>query len=60
MQIVSFAHHLQNPFVFLFVAPVAVSATILRPAVTAMLSSARRMEIHRYGSTRTRWLPSVR
>jgi two-component system sensor histidine kinase RegB len=30
---------LQNPFVFLFVAPVAVSATILRPAVTAMLAT---------------------
>ncbi|MDZ4693083.1 MAG: hypothetical protein SH849_17360, partial [Terricaulis sp.] len=30
---------LQNPFVFLFVAPVAVSATILRPAVTAMLAA---------------------
>jgi two-component system, sensor histidine kinase RegB len=30
---------LQNPFVFLFVAPVAVSATILRPAVTTMLAA---------------------
>ncbi len=30
---------LQNPFVFLFVAPVAVSATILRPTVTAMLAT---------------------
>jgi two-component system, sensor histidine kinase RegB len=30
---------LQNPFVFLFVAPVAVSATILRPSVTAMLAA---------------------
>lgn len=30
---------IQNPFVFLFVAPVAVSATILRPAVTAMLAT---------------------
>jgi len=30
---------LQNPFVFLFIAPVAVSATILRPAVTAMLAT---------------------
>jgi two-component system sensor histidine kinase RegB len=30
---------LQNPFVFLFVAPVAVSATVLRPAVTAMLAA---------------------
>jgi two-component system sensor histidine kinase RegB len=30
---------LQNPFVFLFVAPVAVSATILRPALTAMLAA---------------------
>ena len=30
---------LQNPFVFLFIAPVAVSATVLRPAVTAMLAS---------------------
>jgi two-component system sensor histidine kinase RegB len=30
---------LQNPFVFLFVAPVAVSATVLRPAVTAMLAT---------------------
>jgi two-component system sensor histidine kinase RegB len=30
---------LQNPFVFLFVAPVTVSATILRPAVTAMLAA---------------------
>jgi two-component system sensor histidine kinase RegB len=30
---------LQNPFVFLFIAPVAVSATILRPAVTAMLAA---------------------
>ena len=30
---------LQNPFVFLFVAPVAVSATILRPVVTAMLAA---------------------
>ncbi|MBC7768584.1 MAG: ActS/PrrB/RegB family redox-sensitive histidine kinase [Phycisphaerales bacterium] len=30
---------LQNPFVFLFVAPVAVSATILRPTVTAMLAA---------------------
>lgn len=30
---------LQNPFVFLFVAPVAVSATILRPAVTAILAA---------------------
>ncbi|MES1157317.1 MAG: ActS/PrrB/RegB family redox-sensitive histidine kinase [Alphaproteobacteria bacterium] len=30
---------LENPFVFLFVAPVAVSATVLRPAVTAMLAA---------------------
>lgn len=30
---------LQNPFVFLFVAPVAVSATILRPVVTTMLAA---------------------
>ncbi|WP_395647470.1 ActS/PrrB/RegB family redox-sensitive histidine kinase [Terricaulis sp.] len=30
---------LQNPFVFLFIAPVAVSATILRPVVTAMLAA---------------------
>lgn len=30
---------LQNPFVFLFVAPVAVSATILRPSLTAMLAA---------------------
>src|SRR5690606_14901623 len=30
---------LQNPFVFLFVAPVAVSATVLRPTVTAMLAT---------------------
>ena len=30
---------LQNPFVFLFVAPVAVSATVLRPQVTAMLAA---------------------
>ncbi|MBN8608056.1 MAG: ActS/PrrB/RegB family redox-sensitive histidine kinase [Caulobacterales bacterium] len=30
---------LQNPFVFLFVAPVAVSATILRPSVTAILAA---------------------
>jgi two-component system sensor histidine kinase RegB len=30
---------LQNPFVFLFVAPVAVSASILRPVVTAMLAA---------------------
>jgi len=30
---------LQNPFVFLFIAPVAVSATILRPSVTAMLAA---------------------
>ncbi len=30
---------IQNPFVFLFVAPVAVSATVLRPAVTAMLAA---------------------
>ncbi len=30
---------LQNPFVFLFVAPVAVSATILRPALTATLAA---------------------
>lgn len=30
---------LQNPFVFLFVAPVAVSATILRPAVTTVLAA---------------------
>lgn len=30
---------LQNPFVFLFVAPVAVSATVLRPAVTALLAA---------------------
>jgi two-component system sensor histidine kinase RegB len=29
----------QNPFVFLFIAPVAVSATVLRPAVTAMLAA---------------------
>ena len=32
---------IQNPFVFLFVAPVAVSATILRPAVTAMCCACR-------------------
>lgn len=30
---------LQNPFVFLFIAPVAVSATILRPTITAMLAA---------------------
>jgi two-component system sensor histidine kinase RegB len=30
---------LQNPFVFLFIAPVAVSATILRPVVTTMLAA---------------------
>jgi len=30
---------LQNPFVFLFVAPVAVSATVLRPAITAVLAA---------------------
>jgi two-component system sensor histidine kinase RegB len=30
---------LQNPFVFLFVAPVAVSATILRPSITAILAA---------------------
>jgi two-component system sensor histidine kinase RegB len=30
---------LQNPFVFLFVAPVAVSATILRPSITAVLAA---------------------
>ncbi len=30
---------LQNPFVFLFIAPVAVSATVLRPAVTAILAA---------------------
>ena len=30
---------LQNPFVFLFIAPVAVSATVLRPQVTAMLAA---------------------
>ncbi len=30
---------LQNPFVFLFIAPVAVSATILRPTVTAVLAT---------------------
>lgn len=30
---------LQNPFVFLFIAPVAVSATVLRPAITAMLAA---------------------
>jgi len=30
---------LQNPFVFLFIAPVAVSATILRPSITAMLAA---------------------
>lgn len=30
---------LQNPFVFLFIAPVAVSATILRPSVTALLAA---------------------
>jgi two-component system sensor histidine kinase RegB len=30
---------LQNPFVFLFVAPVAVSATVLRPAITAALAA---------------------
>jgi len=30
---------LANPFVFLFIAPVAVSATALRPAVTAMLAA---------------------
>ncbi|MGE0594743.1 MAG: ActS/PrrB/RegB family redox-sensitive histidine kinase [Hyphomonadaceae bacterium] len=29
----------QNPFVFLFVAPVAVSATILRPVLTATLAA---------------------
>ena len=28
-----------NPFIFLFVAPVAVSATVLRPAVTAGLAA---------------------
>lgn len=30
---------LQNPFVFLFIAPVAVSATILRPSITAVLAA---------------------
>lgn len=30
---------LQNPFVFLFIAPVAVSATILRPTITAILAT---------------------
>jgi len=30
---------LQNPFVFLFIAPVAVSATVLRPTITAMLAA---------------------
>jgi two-component system sensor histidine kinase RegB len=30
---------LQNPFVFLFVAPVAVSATVLRPSITALLAA---------------------
>lgn len=30
---------LQNPFVFLFIAPVAVSATVLRPTVTAVLAA---------------------
>jgi len=30
---------LQNPFVLLFIAPVAVSATVLRPTVTAMLAA---------------------
>jgi two-component system sensor histidine kinase RegB len=30
---------LQNPFVFLFVAPVAVSATVLRPVFTAILAA---------------------
>jgi two-component system sensor histidine kinase RegB len=30
---------LQNPFVFLFIAPVAVSATVLRPSVTAILAA---------------------
>lgn len=30
---------LKNPFVFLFIAPVAVSATILRPALTALLAA---------------------
>lgn len=30
---------LQNPFVFLFIAPVAVSATILRPSITAILAA---------------------
>ncbi|MBY0564646.1 MAG: ActS/PrrB/RegB family redox-sensitive histidine kinase [Hyphomonadaceae bacterium] len=30
---------LQNPFVFLFIAPVAVSATILRPTITAVLAT---------------------
>lgn len=30
---------LQNPFVFLFVAPVVVSATVLRPTLTAMLAA---------------------
>jgi two-component system sensor histidine kinase RegB len=30
---------LQNPFVFLFVAPVAVSAAVLRPTVTALLAA---------------------
>jgi two-component system sensor histidine kinase RegB len=30
---------LQNPFVFLFVAPVAVSATVLRPSITAILAA---------------------
>lgn len=30
---------LQNPFVFLFIAPVAVSATVLRPTVTAILAT---------------------
>ncbi len=30
---------LQNPFVFLFIAPVAVSATVLRPTITAILAA---------------------
>jgi two-component system sensor histidine kinase RegB len=30
---------LQNPFVFLFIAPVAVSATVLRPSITAILAA---------------------
>jgi two-component system sensor histidine kinase RegB len=30
---------LQNPFVFLFIAPVAVSATVLRPTITAILAT---------------------